>query len=152
MVHLVEAERLRELVQAFVRSFGLLVTRQTPCGHPVSPSHAHALMVLLAREGQLTTQLELGKALGIDKSNVARLSQRMLEDGHAEQHPLPEDARARVVELTARGRRMAQQLESSSLLRFRRVLQAVPVGKRSQLLESLELLNAAVASLGEEPS
>ncbi len=144
------AEELRLLVQRFVRSFGLLVTRQTPCGHPVSPSYAHALMVLLEREGALTTQTDLAVALGIDKSNVARLCARLEAEGHAEQTPLPEDARSRQLELSARGRRLAEQLKASSLQRFQRVLRAVPAAKRTQLLESLVLLNDAVACLGEE--
>jgi hypothetical protein len=38
------ARELQASVQAFVRSFGLLVTKQNPCGEPISPSIAHALM------------------------------------------------------------------------------------------------------------
>jgi hypothetical protein len=60
-----EAERFRGLVQQFVRSFGLLVATQTPCGHPISVSHAHALMVLLERRDALCAipQIEIGRAL-----------------------------------------------------------------------------------------
>lgn len=141
--------QLQRLVQEFVRSFGLLITRQTPCGHPVSPSHAHALMVLLEREGESegTTQSTLGAQLGIDKSNVARLCARMHDEGHVVQEVSAEDARGRTLELTAKGKRMAEQLKVASFARFQRVLQGVPLGKRRQLLDSLQLLNASVALL-----
>jgi DNA-binding MarR family transcriptional regulator len=137
------------LVQEFVRSFGLLITKQTPCGHPVSPSHAHALMVLLEREGEGegATQSSLGAQLGIDKSNVARLCARMHDEGHIVQEVSAEDARGRTLELTAKGKRMAEQLRGASLARFQRVLHGVPLGKRRQLLDSLQLLNASVALL-----
>ena len=41
-----DVEDMRAHIQKFVRGFGLLVTRQTPCGFPISPSYAHALMLL----------------------------------------------------------------------------------------------------------
>jgi len=147
-----DVRQLQRLVQELVRSFGLLVTKQTPCGHPVSPSHAHALMVLLERDGDHTTQSELGAQLGIDKSNVARLCARMHEEGHVVQEVSAEDARGRELNLTAKGKRMAEQLKGASLARFQRVLHGVPLGKRRQLLDSLQLLNASVALLDPVPS
>src|SRR4051812_18405573 len=80
---------LRASIQRFVRSFGLLNGDQTPCGLPLSPSQAHALMALLDRErgGQRSTQQDLVKILGIDKSNVTRLCAKMLEAGHLTQQP-----------------------------------------------------------------
>jgi DNA-binding MarR family transcriptional regulator len=142
-----DVRQLQRLVQEFVRSFGLLITKQTPCGHPVSPSHAHALMVLLEREGDSTTQSDLGAQLGIDKSNVARLCARMHGEGHVVHAVSAEDARGRTVDLTAKGKRMAEQLKGASLARFQRVLHGVPQGKRRQLFDSLQLLNASVAQL-----
>src|SRR4051812_48217696 len=76
-------DELRRSIQTFVRSFGLLAANETPCGKPLATSHAHALMFLFecAREDRLPTQQELGRALGIDKSNVARLCRRMENAG-----------------------------------------------------------------------
>src|SRR5664280_2549620 len=64
-----EATDLRLLVQTFIRSAGLLAGGQTPCGHPVAVSHAHALMVLLetAREARRVPQLALGHASGFPR-------------------------------------------------------------------------------------
>jgi DNA-binding MarR family transcriptional regulator len=148
-----EALQLQASIQAFVRSFGLLVTKQTPCGQPVSPSHAHALMILLDRErlGLSTSQSDLVAGLGLDKSNVTRVCARLQAEDHAKQAVAPDDARSRQLELTPRGRRMANNIQAASLERFRRVVAAVPSRKRKALLESLELLRTAVGTL-EDPS
>src|SRR4051794_4570795 len=90
-----EVEQLRALVQQFVRRFGLLVARRTPCGFPVSSSYAHALMLLLrrSREGHTTLQSDLAGTLAIDKSNIARLCERMVKAGHGVQTVPLEDGR-----------------------------------------------------------
>jgi DNA-binding MarR family transcriptional regulator len=147
-----EARELQISVQTFVRTFGLLVTKQTPCGQPVSPSYAHALMFLLDREasGRTTTQSEIADTLGLDKSSIARLCSRLVADARITQQPGPDDARSRLVELTARGRKMATNIQDASLERFGQVLQAIPHAKRRGVLGSLGLLTQAVASLGQE--
>lgn len=144
-----DTARLKRMVQEFARNFGLLVTKQTPCGFPVSPSYAHCLMLLLEREKQelQTSQSEIGDRLTIDKSNIARLCSKLEKEGHATQTRDPEDGRGRLVALTAKGRRMAERLEAASDQRFARVLEAVPAAQRPQLLASLTLLNEAVRVL-----
>lgn len=150
-----DVEDLRAHVQAFVRRFGLLVTRQTPCGFPVSPSYAHALMLLLSRagEGLATLQADLAAGLGIDKSNVARLCERMVNAGHAVQTVPPTDGRSRLVALTAKGTRLAQRIEEGSRDRFSAVATKIPSGKLRAVIAALADLNAAVASaaVGDEP-
>lgn len=150
-----DADRLRAHVQGFVRAFGLLAGDRTPCGRPLSVSHAHALMVLLARgDADPPTQQELARALGIDKSNVTRLCARMASMGHAARRPCPLDARARRVALTAKGRRVAEQVEQASRARFAAVLTAVPRASRASLIEALSVLERAVtkASTSKESS
>jgi DNA-binding MarR family transcriptional regulator len=146
-----DAARLKALVQEFARNFGLLVTKQTPCGFPLSPSHAHCLMILLQREreGLQTSQTELGARLTIDKSNIARLSRRLETSGHATQAPDPEDGRGRLLRLTTKGKRMAEKLEVASDQRFGRVLAAIPASKQPALFASLSLLIEAVRCLDE---
>src|SRR6478735_1831353 len=99
------ARELQMSVQKFVRNFGLLVTKQTPCGQPVSPSLAHALMLLREREsaGASTYQHELAELLGLDRSSVQRLCARLESDGRVKQQPSPDDARTRQIQLTASG-------------------------------------------------
>ncbi len=146
-----EVEQLRALVQQFVRRFGLLVTRRTPCGFPVSPSYAHALMLLVrrAREGHTTLQSDLAGTLGIDKSNVARLCERMVKAGHAMQTVPPEDGRSRAVALTAKGTRLAERIENGSRDRFSALTASIPRHKRGAVIAALADLNAAVETTAE---
>lgn len=146
------AQDLQVSVQAFVRSFGLLVTKQTPCGQPVSPSIAHALMALLDREEACvaTYQHELAELLGLDRSSIARLCSRLEADGRLKQEPAPDDARARLLRLTASGQRMAGNIRVASQERFTRIVDAIPASKRPQLLDAMKLLTAAVLTLEEE--
>ena len=143
---LIAGAELRQLIQAFIRAFGLLTTDETPCGQALATSHAHALMFLLdsAREGALPTQQTLGLALGIDKSTVARLARRMESAGHLAQSRSKEDGRSRLLSLTAQGTRLAEQVERASGERYARLIGAVPVVARSTLFESLAALTHAV--------
>jgi DNA-binding MarR family transcriptional regulator len=143
------AAELRRQVQAFVRSFGLLSQSQTPCGKPLGLSHAHALMLLLehARVGSTAVQSDLARALGIDKSNVARLCQRMEDAGHLMQAPHPEDGRARCLELTAQGARVARDVERSSLARFSALAERMSRAECQKVTAALRTLNQAVTAL-----
>jgi DNA-binding MarR family transcriptional regulator len=150
-----KAETARELqasLQTFVRSFGLLVTKQTPCGQPITPSIAHSLMILLEREadGLSTLQHELAEQLGLDRSSVQRLCSRLEADGRIKQEPAPDDARARRIQLTASGQRLAANVRAASLQRFTRILDAIPSSKRQPLLDALEVLTTALLTLEKE--
>lgn len=141
-------EQLRAEVQRFVRGFGLLASDKTPCGTPITTSHAHALMVLLehARALELPTQQQLGAALGIDKSNVARLCAKLERSGELEQRRSALDRRARLLVLTELGRRRAERVETASRERFSRILELLPSDeRRGQVLEALKALNGAIA-------
>ena len=138
-------EELRRLTQHFVRRFGALSADVTPCGKPLPLAHAHALMVLLGQGEQ--RQQELGGELGIDKSNVARLCAKMVELGHVVQRSCEHDGRSRLVSLTARGKRLALEVDASSRARFGSLVQALPRDRRDDVLEALRLLVAAL----EEP-
>ncbi len=146
-----DALELQTAVQTFVRTFGLLVTKETPCGQPVSPSYAHALMILLSREsaGLTTTQSDLANELFLDKSSVARLCARLEGDERVTQQRGEDDGRSRELALTLRGRKMASNIHAASLERFRRVLDAIPKEKRRSVIGSLAILTTAVSSLGE---
>lgn len=144
-----DAAALRSLIQEFIRTFGLLAADRTPCGKPLAVSHAHALMVLATRssEGRRVSQQELGQALGIDKSNVARLCAKMERAGHVKQERSPDDGRSRLLSLTRTGQKVAESVEASSRRRFQQVLDALDRDARPSLLTALLHLNSAVKSL-----
>ncbi|HKO46150.1 MAG TPA: MarR family winged helix-turn-helix transcriptional regulator [Polyangiaceae bacterium] len=149
---LATAREFQASIQEFVRSFGLLVTKQTPCGQPVSPSVAHALMALLDREeaAVVTYQHQLAELLGLDRSSIARLCSRLEAEGRLKQEPAPDDARTRLLRLTASGQRMASNIRAASLERFSRIVEAIPASRRQPLLEALKGLTDAVQTLQEQ--
>lgn len=109
-------------------------------------SQAHALMELLWSPG--VSQTELSQSLGLSKSNVSRLVRRLEERGQLRRVPDPADGRVSRVELTRKGEELARALDLRSRDRFSRLLDAVPAGRRGQVLEALELLVAAVPETG----
>lgn len=144
-----QADELRRVMQRFFRRFGALAADSTPCGKPLSMAHAHALMVLLAR-GELSQQ-ELGAELCIDKSNVARLCAKMVDASHVKQRPSEEDGRSRRVSLTARGERLAREVDAASRARFGALLAGLPGARRDQVIEALQHLVAALDALPAVP-
>jgi DNA-binding MarR family transcriptional regulator len=130
------ADELRRVMQMFFRRFGALAAESTPCGKPLSMGHAHALMVLLGR-GELSQQ-SLGAELCIDKSNVARLCAKMVRAGHVKQQQSEHDGRSRLVSLTSRGLRLAQEVEVASRERFGALLAGVPKANRAGLIGALQ--------------
>ena len=140
---------LRRVMQQLFRGFGALAVDTTPCGKPLPMAHAHALMVLLV-EGELSQQA-LGTKLRIDKSNVARLCARMVDAGHAEQRASERDGRSRRVSLTPSGKRLARDVDAASYARFSTWLAALPVARRSPLLDGLNQLVAAMDVLLTRP-
>ena len=144
-----QADELRRLVQLLFRRFGAFATDATPCGQPLSIAHAHALMLLSARRE--ISQRDLGAALWIDKSNVARLCAKMVEAGHAEQRVGEHDGRSRMLSLTKRGNQLAKRVDAASAARFGALLGALPTGRRGLVLESLQYLVSALDALPAHP-
>jgi DNA-binding MarR family transcriptional regulator len=60
------------------------------------------------------TQIELGKALGIDKSTLMTQLDRLEQAGHIERHSAPGDRRARIPHITAAGDRIRSRVASAS--------------------------------------
>lgn len=141
------AEELRLVTQRFFRRFGAFAADATPCGRPITMVHAHALMILAA-QGVLSQQ-QLGLELCIDKSNVTRLCAKMVEAGHVAQRSDAQDGRSRRVSLTARGERLAREVDAASKARFEALLKAVPAARRSSVIESLRLLVFALEPKNE---
>jgi DNA-binding MarR family transcriptional regulator len=133
----------RALLQAFIRRFGLLAGDQTPCGKPLPPSDAHALMCLLESGEDGLPQNAIAARLGVDKSTASRLVSRLVERGHATD-ATSEDARARPIRLTRSGVRVAKEVETASRRRFGAVLEAIPARRRAEVVQALREIVAAL--------
>ncbi len=141
--------RFRAAFHALIRRFGLLDTAQTPCGQPLSVTQAHALMELLHRGG--LRQGDLASVLCLSKSAVSRLVRALERHGWVTRTQDPDDARARRLALSTKGRRLARRLDQASLERFGAMIERVAPAQRAQLRAVLEALHAAIPEPPDPP-
>jgi DNA-binding MarR family transcriptional regulator len=137
-------EDFRALLQEFIRRFGLLAADRTPCGKPLASSDAHALMLLLDAGDDGMRSSVLAAKLGVDKSTASRTAARLMESGHITAGTSSNDARARPVQLTRKGVRVAQDVEAASRERFAQLLNHLPSRRRADIVEALRDLVAAL--------
>lgn len=138
---------LQQAVHGFIRTFGLLGQGRTPCGQPVPTSQAHALQVL-AEAGEITQQ-ELAERLGVDKSTASRLVGQLEERGWAGRQVNPANRREHLLELTPEGTRVGASIAVAAQQRFGSILSQIDPAKRDQVIEALQLLQAAVGKAKE---
>ncbi len=147
-------EDFRELLQELIRRFGLLAADRTPCGKPLAPSDAHALMLLLeasdAGEPGLRSSA-LAARLGIDKSTASRVVARLADGGHVAAAPSTDDARAKPIQLTRKGVRLAGEIELASRDRFARLLEHVPTRRRAAVVDAVRELVTALETMTSHP-
>ncbi len=136
------AGELQQLVQSFVRSFGLLPSNQTPCGQPMSLSQAHALQLLVSSAA--CSQSELVRNLHLEKSTVSRLVDSLVNRGWVERVPNPQSRRENHLVLTPSGRNVAEKLAAASTSRFEVIWQRLPSDQRQQVQQALATLVAAL--------
>jgi DNA-binding MarR family transcriptional regulator len=115
-----KARRLRDAVRHLVVAHGTLEEMRRPCGAELSIPHAYALLELL-HHGEPMTVSELAAKLAIDRTNVSRLCARMEEAGELARELHPGDGRARALRLTAKGKKLAREVDEQSARHFSRL-------------------------------
>ena len=128
-----------------VRALGLLRPDTTPCGQPLSLTHAHTISELHA-DGPLS-QRELGVRLRLQKSTVSRLVDELERDGTVERRPNPADRRSVLIALSPAGRGKAERLRAAQTELFARLLADTSTDDRRQLAGLLDRLARAARAL-----
>ncbi|GGQ23901.1 MarR family winged helix-turn-helix transcriptional regulator [Streptosporangium pseudovulgare] len=99
--------------------------------------------VLLAlEEGPLRTQAALAQSIGADKTRIIGVLDDLQRRGLIERVPDPADRRARLLSLTAEGRRLRDSAQAGIRRREERLLARLPEGDREGFLRSLRALAA----------
>lgn len=142
---LAASELLRNALQVLLRSFGALSPERTPCGQPLTLSHAHALMALY-ENGDLR-QVDVARVLGLSTSATSRLVDQLEQRGWAMRRSDAADARASRVELTPAGQKVAERTQLASRERFAAILAALAPASHGRILASLRELSVAMASI-----
>lgn len=128
-----------------VRALGLLRPDTTPCGQPLSLTHAHTISELHS-DGPLS-QRELGVRLRLQKSTVSRLVDELERDGTVERRPNPADRRSVLIALSPAGRGKAERLRAAQTELFARLLADTSTDDRRQLAGLLDRLARAARAL-----
>lgn len=98
------------------------------------------VLVLLAIEGAISAQKACG-IIGMDKASMSRCFKSMQARGFITLSLDPDDGRARIATLTARGRAMHDQIRGIALERERAFLSVLSTAERKTLIDILHRLH-----------
>ena len=136
------ARALREAVRRLILAQGALHDGHRPCGTPLPTPHAWALLEL-RRHGPMTVTA-LAARINLDRTNVSRLCARMESLGEIDRAPHPDDRRARLIQLTEAGERVARSVDLSSAAHFAGVLDRLDADPTA-VVNALTTLARAIA-------
>jgi DNA-binding MarR family transcriptional regulator len=103
----------------------------------VSPRGYHVLKAALSDEH---TQTELAEMVGLDKTTMVVTIDELERDGLAERRPSPHDRRARVIAVTAAGKRKVAEAEAVKERVQADVLGELPARDQRALIDALDKL------------
>jgi len=136
-----EIKKLREIIRYIVRSLGILEKSEASCcGTTLSQCHA---IVEIGRAGEISLN-ELAEILNLDNSTASRTVNNLVNQNLAEREIDPEDRRFLRIRLTDEGKRIFKTIEENMDIYFKNVYESIPAEKRSQVVESLEILLQAL--------
>lgn len=137
------SEILRELIRILVRDLGVLEKSDaTCCGISIAQCHA---IVEIGREGKISL-VDLANMLGLDKSTMSRTINNLVESGLVLRDLDMENRRYVSIQLTEKGINVFKNIEETMEEYYKSIFNTIPEDKRSQVLESLQLLKEAVES------
>ena len=146
-----EGKELQNKIHEFVRKFGLLGPRMTPCGQKIRLTLAHILMILL-EEGTSDNSIShvyLARKIGINKSNIKRPCDDMENVGLLQQIPSELDLRRKKIILTSKGKRLAKILQKNSSNCFHNQFKQIPKHERANVLSAIDVLVNALGAFME---
>lgn len=100
------------------------------------------VLVEIGRKANISVK-ELAEKLRLDKSGISRTVEDLVQKGFVERKPSIEDRRYVVLNLTDKGAERFNKIESDMDKNFKVILDRIPEDKRDQVIESLQLYNAA---------
>jgi DNA-binding MarR family transcriptional regulator len=107
----------------------------------LGPTDTRLVLLLAAHGGDAVTPKQAAEHLDMSTGAMTSLVDRLEKHGHIERLPNPDDRRSILVQLTASGSAVAQQIGGVYSAAFREV---VPVAERARLAEAFELLGEAL--------
>lgn len=134
---------LRELIRILVRDLGVLEKSDASCCG-VSLTQCHAI-VEIGRKEKISL-VDLASLLGLDKSTLSRTINNLVESDLVIRDLDKENRRYVSIQLTEEGSSVFRNIEESMDKYYKSIFESIPENKRSQVIESLQLLKEAVES------
>jgi MarR family transcriptional regulator, organic hydroperoxide resistance regulator len=120
----------------------LQLERSGKCCHGLTLSQCHTLD-LLSKQGGLSMN-ELSRQMGLAKSTMTRIVDKMVREGWIDRSRDSGDCRLVTVRLTRKGVEIAKTLSHSSRDYVQRILKHLPPEKIPQVMEALKLIIRSV--------
>lgn len=134
-------KNLRESVRQMERKLGILEESEVSC-HGISLAQCHAL-VEIGRAKSISL-IELSELLNLDSSTMSRTVNNLVNNGMAGRELDSNDRRYVTIKLTENGLKKFMRIEDNMDLYFTNIFESIPCEKQEQVLESLQILVAAI--------
>jgi DNA-binding MarR family transcriptional regulator len=138
------SQRLREATRLLIQKLGVLERGEAICSG-ITLTQCHVI-VETGRKQQLSVN-ELAELLNLDKSTVSRMVDQLVNSGSIIREPDPNDRRFVMLKLTATGEELFKNIEQSMGRYFTDTLESIPVEKREQVVESLEIFSEILKNI-----
>ena len=135
------SKQLREIIRILERKLGVLGDFQTSCCG-VTMAQCHALAEI-GRAGNISLN-ELGQLLNLESSSMSRTVNNLVNNGMVKRDIDPLDRRYVTITLTESGNELFRSIEEKMNSYFEKVYLSLPIEKREQVLESLNILVGAI--------
>ncbi len=137
-----QVEHLREIIHLLVRRLGLVQREGVQC---CGTSLVQSYIIYEISRSQGLSLNELADRLGLDKSTTSRHVQTLVKDGYVVSKPGEEDRRFITLTLTGAGEELQQRLAAQMTEYIREIFELIPPNKREQVIDSMEILLAAIS-------
>ncbi len=139
-----QIQEIRQCISLIEREFGLVDdSAKSCCG--VTLGQCHALVEIgSAKSVSLNNLAEL---LGLDKSTVSRTVDQLVLHALVSRQPDPASRRNVLISLTKTGQQLFDKIDHDMHQYYGLILTAIPVEKRQQVIESLQILAQAAAKV-----
>lgn len=134
---------LRELIRTMEKKLGIILEKgKIDYCCPISFSQCH-IITEIGKNGKMTLK-ELCLSLNADKSVMSRTTHKLIGKGILNSCVNEKDRRSITLTLTDHGYKLYEMIKERMQQYFKGVLDNIPVDKRENVFESLEILNAAI--------
>lgn len=141
------AEAVRAFNRFYTRRIGAL--GEGHLGSDYSLTDVRVLYELAHREAP--TAGEIAEALGLDKTYMSRTLRAFKARGLVHTKPAPDDARRKILELTAKGRRAFAPLDDGAREEIVHMLKPLAASEQARLLEAMRTIRATLGDPDVRP-